>query len=75
MGWRSPNLDWAARKHAIAMAVKGSSFHDGWDTEISASHFVGAPPNILNTDFHYIGIGRVIKTSNGAIFTAEDFGS
>ena len=40
----SPNLDWAARKHAIAMAAKGYSFHDGWDTEIYESHFKAGPP-------------------------------
>jgi uncharacterized protein YkwD len=106
----SANLDWAARKHAIAMAVKGYSFHDGWDTEIRDSGFRLGPPgwtgqnvgwmiapfdpkliesgyfderppedghrlNILSTGFHYVGIGCVIKKSNGAIFTAEDFGS
>jgi uncharacterized protein YkwD len=38
------NLDWAARKHSIAMAVKSTSFHDGWDTEIKDSRYqVGAP--------------------------------
>ena len=38
------NLDWAARKHSIAMAVAGTSFHTGWDTEIHDSHYqVGSP--------------------------------
>jgi len=106
----SANLDWAARKHAIAMAVKGYSFHDGWDTEIRDSRFVAGPPywegqnvgwmisyfdpkliesgyfdekppedghrlNILNTNYHYIGVGCVIKKSNNAIFSTQDFGS
>ncbi len=106
----SANLDWAARKHAIAMAVKGYSFHDGWDAEIRESRFVAGPPywtgqnvgwmisyfdpkliesgyfdekptedghrlNILNTNYHQIGVGCVIKKSNNAIFTTQDFGS
>ena len=106
----SANLNWAARKHAIAMAVKGYSFHDGFDTEIRDSRFKAGPPYwigqnvgwmiapfdpeliesgyfdevppndhhrlaILNTNYHYIGIGCVIKKSNGAIFSTQDFGS
>ena len=104
------NLDWAARKHSIVMATSSVMSHNGWDTEIAASHYVvGAPgwtgqniawmtggfspatiesmffnevapndghrQNILNTNFHNIGISCIVNKKTGAYWWTQDFGS
>ena len=62
------NLDWAARKHSIMMATTTTMTHNGWDTEIAASHFVVSAPGWTGQNIAWMTAGYSPDTIESMFF-------